>query len=628
MRQEVLLALLSKIVDEKIKEISHRLSSVEEANQDRSSLRGPRGLPGPAGKDFDLSEHEPILREWIEKASLKFQDLTVEELEILRGPKGEDGRSFIFEENKEEIENLIKAHVSTLDLKLKFSDLTDEEKLLLRGPRGQRGKQGKDFCFEENRKEIEKILEKNKLKFSDLSEEEKDSLKLKFENLTEEEKASLRGPRGERGPAGKDFSFAEHGDQIKEWIAENRLKFSDLTEGEIESLRGPKGDRGPRGRDFVFEEHLEFFETLRPKFSDFTEEEKDSLKLRFVHLTEEEKTSLKLKFEDLSEEEKSSLRGARGPRGQRGQKGEKGDTGEKGERGPRGFQGIPGLPGITGMPGLPGPAGRDGRDAAEIVDVELIDHGGSFSLVFIFSDNTEIETRRVELPSAQGDTYFYPMGGGGKGSPGLSAYEVAVENGFVGTEADWLASLEGPTGPQGPQGDPGPQGPQGDPGPQGPQGDPGPQGPPGPAGADALETLPCESDVFVGAAVILGKTNFVESNMDTWTTLLGLHAMNIGTYDEIVKNALADSLANSNVFGIVESKNSPTECVVRLSGPSAANYSGLDVADEYYLSDEYPGAIVPSFAAPTDIGSVIVKIGQPLNETQLIYSRGERTLIT
>lgn len=35
------------------------------------------------------------------------------------------------------------------------------------------------------------------------------------------------------------------------------------------------------------------------------------------------------------------------------------------------------------------------------------------------------------------------------GLPGLSAYEVAVKRGFVGTELDWIASLEGPPGPPG-----------------------------------------------------------------------------------------------------------------------------------------------------------------------------------
>jgi hypothetical protein len=38
---------------------------------------------------------------------------------------------------------------------------------------------------------------------------------------------------------------------------------------------------------------------------------------------------------------------------------------------------------------------------------------------------------------------------GDKGDPGLSAYQVAVANGFVGTEAQWLASLEGTDGEDG-----------------------------------------------------------------------------------------------------------------------------------------------------------------------------------
>lgn len=34
-------------------------------------------------------------------------------------------------------------------------------------------------------------------------------------------------------------------------------------------------------------------------------------------------------------------------------------------------------------------------------------------------------------------------GSGGTGTPGKSAYEIAVENGFEGTEQEWLASLIG-----------------------------------------------------------------------------------------------------------------------------------------------------------------------------------------
>jgi len=51
---------------------------------------------------------------------------------------------------------------------------------------------------------------------------------------------------------------------------------------------------------------------------------------------------------------------------------------------------------------------------------------------------------------------------GTNGTDGISAYDVAVENGFVGTEAAWLLSLEGTDGTDGTdgaQGVPGPPGP-------------------------------------------------------------------------------------------------------------------------------------------------------------------------
>jgi hypothetical protein len=43
----------------------------------------------------------------------------------------------------------------------------------------------------------------------------------------------------------------------------------------------------------------------------------------------------------------------------------------------------------------------------------------------------------------------------GSGIVGASAYEIAVQEGFVGTEAEWLLSLQGPTGPAGQDGAPG-----------------------------------------------------------------------------------------------------------------------------------------------------------------------------
>ena len=74
-----------------------------------------------------------------------------------------------------------------------------------------------------------------------------------------------------------------------------------------------------------------------------------------------------------------------------------------------------------------------------------------------------------------------------KGDPGSSAYEIAVENGFTGTEAEWLASLKGDQGEQGIQGEKGDTGSQGLQGIQGPKGDPGAKGEPGIQGADGAK---------------------------------------------------------------------------------------------------------------------------------------------
>lgn len=53
-------------------------------------------------------------------------------------------------------------------------------------------------------------------------------------------------------------------------------------------------------------------------------------------------------------------------------------------------------------------------------------------------------------------------GGGGGGANGLSAYEVAVQNGFVGDETAWLSSLKGAKGDAGAVGAPGTNGAKGD----------------------------------------------------------------------------------------------------------------------------------------------------------------------
>lgn len=77
--------------------------------------------------------------------------------------------------------------------------------------------------------------------------------------------------------------------------------------------------------------------------------------------------------------------------------------------------------------------------------------------------------------------------GGGTGIDGKSAYEIAVEHGFVGDEKTWLETLKGVQGPVGPQGPQGEKGDQGEVGPQGPAGVQGPQGERGPQGEQGIQ---------------------------------------------------------------------------------------------------------------------------------------------
>ena len=53
------------------------------------------------------------------------------------------------------------------------------------------------------------------------------------------------------------------------------------------------------------------------------------------------------------------------------------------------------------------------------------------------------------VDSTLGKWREYNNGGGGSGTAGKSAYEIAVDNGFVGTETEWLESLKGAEGANG-----------------------------------------------------------------------------------------------------------------------------------------------------------------------------------
>lgn len=116
-----------------------------------------------------------------------------------------------------------------------------------------------------------------------------------------------------------------------------------------------------------------------------------------------------------------------------------------------GQPGPPGAPGPPGPPdGPPGPAGPEGPSAYEIA-VE----GG-----FTGTEAEWIASLQGEqgVPGQQGQQ-GEPGTPGTPGAGGPSAYEVAVAEGFTGTESEWLASLVGSQGTPGTPGTDGGDGP-------------------------------------------------------------------------------------------------------------------------------------------------------------------------
>lgn len=97
---------------------------------------------------------------------------------------------------------------------------------------------------------------------------------------------------------------------------------------------------------------------------------------------------------------------------------------------------------------------------------------------------------------------------GPPGPAGKSAYQVALDNGYEGTQDEWLATLVGPQGDPGLPGIQGPQGPQGNTGATGAKGDTGltgSRGVPGPAGVSSVNVnVSNTSGTPSGAATLNG----------------------------------------------------------------------------------------------------------------------------
>lgn len=106
----------------------------------------------------------------------------------------------------------------------------------------------------------------------------------------------------------------------------------------------------------------------------------------------------------------------------------------------------------TWAPGPKGDPGQDGADGLSAYELAVLDgYEGTLAdwlASLVGPEGPEGPPGQDGAPGADGQD-------GADGADGASAYEVAVANGFVGTEAEWLASLVGPKGDPGEQGPPG-----------------------------------------------------------------------------------------------------------------------------------------------------------------------------
>ena len=111
---------------------------------------------------------------------------------------------------------------------------------------------------------------------------------------------------------------------------------------------------------------------------------------------------------------------------------------------------------------------------------------------FVMIDTGDVENEEDSRLYLKGNTEwkFISDLSGAQGIQGLSAYQVAVQHGFKGTEYEWLISLKGEkgeTGPKGDKGDTGEKGATGERGPQGLQGERGLQGDRGEKGEQGIQ---------------------------------------------------------------------------------------------------------------------------------------------
>ena len=147
----------------------------------------------------------------------------------------------------------------------------------------------------------------------------------------------------------------------------------------------------------------------------------------------------------------------------------------------------------------------------------------------------------ITVVDADGETSA-TLHNGANGEKGSSAYQIAVEQGYQGSESDWLSSLKGEKGDTGERGE---KGEKGDPGDRGLQGVPGEKGEKGDAGVAGKDGFSPIANVVKDGSVI--TITITDKNGTTTVTLTEGAAVDLTPYaktvyvDEKVQE-LSDSL--------------------------------------------------------------------------------------
>lgn len=150
---------------------------------------------------------------------------------------------------------------------------------------------------------------------------------------------------------------------------------------------------------------------------------------------------------DKGDQGEQGIQGPVGPQGEQGIQGEQGPQGEKGEKGDTGPQGAKGDAGPQGSQGARGETGPKGPAG---IGINVLDSLAAQDQLPAVADmevgDTYVIGQNFWTVVVDNNTKQWKNIGNFAGPEGLSAFEVAENQGFEGTPDEWLNSLRGADG--------------------------------------------------------------------------------------------------------------------------------------------------------------------------------------